>query len=141
MKRYAILVFLFVVIFSKPQSTYANNYSGQWLAVVTESLNHCKSLGKAEPGKYKLTIIHKNNDITIMENVVQRPYTGVVNPKRPLVVHVQGNYVDDGGYVSELINIEFKNDSGGKGQSVWSWSDGYLACGGRFSFTLEKIRP
>ena len=95
MKRYTILVFLAVVLLSNPQITYGNNYSGQWLGVVTDSLNRCKSLGKAEPGKYKLTIIHKNDDITILENVVQRPYTGVVNPKRPLIVHVQGSYVED----------------------------------------------
>jgi len=141
MKRYAILVLLVVVLFASAQVTYGNNYSGQWLGVVTESFNNCRDLGKAEPGKYKLTIIHKNNDITILENVVQRPYTGVVNPERPLDVHVQGTYVDDGGYVSEFVNIEFKNESGGEGQSVWSWSDGYFECGGRFSFTLEKIRP
>jgi hypothetical protein len=75
-----------------------------------------------------------------MENVVQRPYRGVINPQRPQNVHVQGAYNDDGGYVTEMIDIVFASESAGEGQSVWNWSDGYYECGGRFKFTLEKIR-
>ncbi len=43
------------------------------------------------------TFIQKGTDLVIVENVVQRPYTGHLNPEQPNLVHVQGSYVDDGG--------------------------------------------
>jgi hypothetical protein len=119
----------------------AQDYSGQWLGTITESVNRCERLGKAEPGDYKLTIIQKDNDIAIMENVVQRPYNGTLDPGRPGEVQVSGAYNDDGGYVTELVDIEFENDSKGAGRSVWYWSDGLHGCGGHFQFELKKIRP
>ncbi len=123
-----------------PLSVSAGKYSGQWLGTITESNNRCENLGKAEPGEYKLTIIHKDNEITIMENVVQRPYKGVINPQRPQNIYVHGAYSEDGGYVTEMVDIVFTDEEQGEGQSVWSWSDGYHQCGGRFKFGLEKIR-
>lgn len=123
-----------------PVSLGAQNYSGQWLGTIITSHNRCEDLGKAEPGAYKLTIVHKDDEILLMENVVQRPYRGVVNPKRPRNVNVQGAYSVDGGYVTESIDIEFANEHQGSGQSVWSWSDGYHQCGGRFAFELTLIR-
>lgn len=140
MKNFLFSLIFFGLLVSGPISSYGQNYSGQWLGTVTESVNYCKQLGKAEVGDYKLTIIHDEDEITVMENVIQRPYTGVVNPDRPKKVHVQGNYVDDGGYVSELLDIEFEEDTKGKGQGSWRWSDGYYQCGGRYVFTLEKMR-
>ena len=118
----------------------AQNYSGQWLATVSESVSWCKNLGKTEPGDYKLTIVHKGNDVTLLENVVQRPYKGLIDPKRPLNLHVTGSYAKDGGYVNEMIDMGFENDSAGQGGSVWQWSDGYFQCGGRFKFDLKRIR-
>lgn len=140
MKNIGVVMLSFGFLLCLPGMCKADSYGGQWLGTVSESVNRCKRLGKAEPGDYKLTIIHDGADITIMENVMQRPYVGVVNPDKPRKVHVQGTYVDDGGYVSELVNIEFDDYEQGKGQSVWRWSDGYYECGGRFSFTLKKIR-
>ncbi len=128
------------VLLIQPLSVLAENYSGQWLGTITESNNRCESLGKAEPGEYKLTIVHKDNEIMIMENVVQRPYKGVINPQRPQNIYVNGAYNEDGGYVTEMVDIVFTDEEKGEGQSVWSWSDGYHQCGGRFKFKLEKIR-
>ena len=105
MKTFFLLASLAGLLLTNPLVCFGQNYSGQWLATVTESVNHCKKLGKAEVGKYKLTIIHQSEDITVMENTIQRPYKGVVHPDRPMEVNVQGNYVDDGGYVSELVDI------------------------------------
>jgi hypothetical protein len=124
----------------QPVSVSAGNYSGQWLGTITESKNRCENLGKAEPGDYKLTIVHKDGDIMIMDNVVQRPYKGVINPQRPQKIYVNGAYNEDGGYVTEMVDIVFTDDEKGEGQSVWSWSDGYHQCGGRFKFKLHKIR-
>jgi hypothetical protein len=118
----------------------AQNYSGQWLATVSESVSWCKNLGKVETGDYKLTIVHKGNDVTLLENVVQRPYKGIIDPKRPHSLHVSGSYIKDGGYVNEMIDIGFDNDRTGQGGSVWQWSDGYYECGGRFKFDLKLIR-
>lgn len=141
MKKYASIFLLASCLFILPRQTMAENYSGQWLGTITDSVNTCENLGKAEPGEYKLTVIHKENRIVIMENVVQRPYDGRINPEQPHLVHFQGAYVDDGGYVNELLNVEFTSDSDGKGESMWRWSDGYYACGGKFNFRLSKIRP
>ena len=141
MKQYASLIILVGFLLMHPGLSCAVDYSGQWHGTITESVTNCKNLGKAEPGDYKLTIIHKANDIVIMENVMQRPYTGVFNPQQPNNIHVLGTYIDDGGYVTEQVNIEFDSDTEGKGQSIWRWSDGYFACGGRFTFTMVKIRP
>ena len=134
-------IVLIGLFFMLPATSFSQNYSGQWLGTVTESINRCERLGKAEPGDYKLTIVHQDSDIMIMENVVQRPYTGVISPQRPRNVFVNGTYIDDGGYVTELVDIVFESDSKGQGQSVWRWSDGYYQCGGRFHFDLKKIRP
>ena len=98
-----------------------------------------ESISSTEPGDYKLTIVQKGNDVTLLENVVQRPYRGVINPNRPRNLHVNGSYIKDGGYVNELIDIAFDSDSAGEGGSMWQWSDGYYQCGGRFKFKLEKI--
>ena len=118
----------------------AQNYSGTWLAKVNESVSWCKNIGKTEPGDYKLTIVHKGNDVTLLENVVQKPYKGFIDPKRPLNLHVNGAYIKDGGYVNEMIDIGFDNESAGQGGSVWQWTDGYFQCGGRFQFDLKRIR-
>ena len=141
MKHSILLVLCTGALLIVPRLSHGSDYSGQWLGTITESINRCENLGKAKPGDYKLTITHQGNDISIVENVVKRPYTGVFNPKRPQFAHVQGTYVDDGGYVSEQVNIEFADDNGGRGESSWRWSDGYYACGGKFVFNLKKIQP
>lgn len=141
MTRYAALILFASVVLLSPDLSHGSDYSGQWLGTITESRNLCKNLGKAEPGDYKLTITQKGGDIVVMENVVQRPYTGRNNPGQPHRFRVQGSYSDDGGYVNELVDLEFSSDTTGTGKSVWRWSDGYYACGGTFAFTLEKLRP
>ncbi len=140
MRRYAVALYIGIFTLLSPALSFAENYNGQWLGTITESVNNCKNLGKAEPGEYKLTIIHQDNDITIMENVVQRPYEGVINPAKTQSVQVHGTYTDDGGYVSELVTINFTDEATGEAHSVWQWSDGYYFCGGQFKFTLTKIR-
>ncbi len=139
MKVFCILL-CGLLLHALTSSVLAQDYNGTWLGTVSESVSWCKNIGKAEPGDYKLTIIQDGNDITIMENVVQRPYKGVINPKRPHNVHVNGSYVEDAGYVNEMVDIVFENDSIGKGESAWQWSDGYFQCGGRFKFELKRIR-
>ncbi len=140
MKKRNVLVILASCLFSLPCVSYGNDYSGQWLGTITKSVNQCENIGKAELGDYKLTILHKEDEVTIMENVVQRPYTGQINVEQPERVQVKGSYNDDGGYVSEILDIHFTSDSKGSGMSTWGWSGGYYSCGGHFTFTLEKLR-
>ena len=141
MNRSAALILFISILLVHPVLSHGNDYSGQWLGTITESKNLCKKLGKAEPGDYKLTITQQGEDIVIMENVVQRPYRGRINPERPNFFHVQGSYVDDGGYVSELVDIEFESETAGKGISVWRWSDGYYACAEHLFSPLRKSGP
>ena len=138
MKRYAALVLLIGAIIIQPGLSSGADYSGQWVGTITESENRCDNLGKAKLGKYTLTITHKGNDLVVMENLVKRPYSGVFNPSNPQIAHILGSYVDDGGFVTELVDLEFESDSTGNGKSVWRWSNGYYSCGGKFSFTMLK---
>ena len=138
MKILGICLYSFLLL-AMASHVSAQDYNGTWLATVSESVTWCINIGKTEPGDYKLTIVQKGNDITLLENVVQRPYKGFIDPKRPLNLHVNGSYIKDGGYVNEMIDIAFENDSAGKGESAWQWSDGYYQCGGRFKFKLKKI--
>ncbi len=139
MKIFSICLCSFFLLASASRVS-AQNYGGTWLAKVNESVTWCKNIGKTEPGDYKLTIVHEGSDITLLENVVQRPYKGFIDPKRPLNLNVNGSYAKDGGYVNEMIDIAFENDNAGKGESAWQWSDGYYQCGGRFQFDLKRIR-
>jgi hypothetical protein len=114
MKIFKIFLSSFVLL-ALALPVAAQNYSGTWLATVNDSVSWCINLGKTGPGDYNLTIVHKGNDITLLENVVQRPYRGIIDPKRPLNLHVNGSYVKDGGYVHEMLDIGFENDSTGLG--------------------------
>jgi hypothetical protein len=137
MKKIVLFLMTAMVLLLSRQAL-AEDYSGTWIGTVTETLSHCKDLGKAEPGDYLLTITQKGNDIMIMENVNQRPFKGKLRPEDPRHVHVRATYTTDGGYVTELVDIDFVNAESGTGGSVWRWSDGYYECGGSFKFTLKK---
>jgi hypothetical protein len=141
MKRHASLIFLLCIIFCSAGWSTGANYDGQWRGTVTESTNTCERIGKADPGDYILTILHQEERITIMDNVEQRPYTGAIDPEKPAIVVVKGTYAVDGGYLTEMVTIDFVDDNSGNGKSTWHWSDGYHSCGGRFAFSLKKIKP
>ena len=79
-KSHTILICIGLLLV--PAGVCALDFSGQWLGTITESHNRCENLGKAEPGDYKLTIVHKDSDIMLMENVEQIPFQGVINPQR-----------------------------------------------------------
>jgi len=118
----------------------AQDYSGTWSGVVTESTSDCKNIVKAKPGEYRFTFAQKGDELTIMENVARRPYRGFIEADNPRHVQVRGTYADAGGYVTEEVFIKFAEPGSGTGQSAWRWSDGWHQCGGRFLFTLRKNR-
>jgi hypothetical protein len=136
---YLIVAGSFVLLCST--NTAAQDYSGAWTGVITESTSDCKRVAKAIPGEYQLTIAQKGDELTIMENTARRPYKGFLETDNPRQVQVRGTYADAGGYVTEEVLIQFAGPGSGKGQSVWRWSDGWHQCGGRFLFTLKKKRP
>jgi cytochrome bd-type quinol oxidase subunit 1 len=141
MRQYVLVAAVFSGIFVQTVSAWAVDYTGQWRGTITTSENRCKNLGKGKPGEYVLTFIQKDNEIVAMENIVKRPYRGVVNPSHPEFVHVVGSYVTTGGFVTEMVDLEFQSETAGTGKSSWQWSNDFFSCGGNFAFTLEKIQP
>jgi hypothetical protein len=124
-----------------PVNAVAQNYSGTWTGVITESTSDCHNIVKAKPGEYQLAFAQKGDELTIMVNVARRPYRGYIEADNPGHVQVRGTYADAGGYVSEEVYISFAEPNSGTGRSAWKWSDGWHQCGGRFLFTLQKKRP
>ena len=119
----------------------AQDYSGTWTGVVTESTSDCKNIVKANPGEYRLAFVQKGDELTILPSSANRPYRGFIEADNPGRVQVRGVYADAGGYISEEVLIQFTGADTGVGQSAWRWSDGWHQCGGRFRFTLKKGRP
>jgi hypothetical protein len=129
------------LIMAFPLSAPAQDYSGTWTGVVTESTSDCKNIVKAKPGEYQLAIVQEGDELTIMESVARRPYKGFLEADNSRQVQVRGTYADAGGYITEEVFIKFLESGSGRGQSAWRWSDGWHQCGGRFVFTLKKKRP
>jgi hypothetical protein len=133
------LLLAFSLILSCSATAAAQDYSGAWTGVVTESTSDCRNIVKANPGEYRLTFVQKGDDLTIVPNTANRPYRGSIEADNPGHVQVRGVYADAGGYISEEVLIKFTGPDTGTGQSAWRWSDGWHQCGGRFLFTLKKI--
>jgi hypothetical protein len=137
MKRIRLLIACSVILLCSIDAA-AQDYSGTWAGVVTESTSDCKNIVKAKPGEYALTFVQKGDELTIMENVARRPYKGFLEADNPRQVQVRGTYADAGGYITEEVFIKFAQSRSGTGQSDWRWSDGWHQCSGRFQFTLKK---
>ena len=135
------LLLAFSLILTGSVTAVAQDYSGAWTGVVTESTSDCKNIVKANPGEYRLNFIQNGDELTIVPSAANRPYRGFIEADSPRHVQVRGTYADAGGYVSEEVLIRFVDSTSGAGQSVWRWSDGWHQCGGRFLFTLKKGRP
>lgn len=116
----------------------AQDQSGAWIGVVTESVSDCPNIVKAAVGEYELSIVQKGDALVILEARTKRPYRGFFGADAPGHIQVRGTYADAGGYVSEELSITFADSGSGAGHSVWTWSDGWHQCGGRFLFTLKK---
>jgi hypothetical protein len=129
------------VIMACSLNAAAQDYSGTWTGVITESTSDCNKIAKAKPGEYQLTLTQEGDELTIMESAARRPYKGFLEADNPRQVQVRGTYADAGGYITEEVFIKFTESGSGAGQSVWRWSDGWHQCGGRFVFTLKKKRP
>lgn len=137
MKRLCMLIASGLILLG-PVPAGAQDKSGTWTGVVTESASDCQNIVKAAPGEYELAIVQKGDELTIMEDKARRPYRGSFDSDAPGHIQVRGTYADAGGYVSEEVSIQFSDSSSGAGQSAWRWSDGWHQCGGRFLFTLKK---
>jgi hypothetical protein len=137
MRELRLLIVCSFILFCSMSAT-AQDYSGTWSGVVTDSTSDCKSIVKAKPGEYHLTFVQKGDELTIVENVARRPYKGYIEADNPEYIQVRGTYADAGGYITEEVFIKFSESSSGTGQSVWKWSDGWHQCGGRFVFMLKK---
>ncbi|MGD9971684.1 MAG: hypothetical protein AB7S77_01360 [Desulfatirhabdiaceae bacterium] len=135
---YVSIAIAITLVLSSFFNADAQDFSGGWTGVITESNTNCKKLGKAEPGEYRLTFIQNGNELTAMENTVKRPYKGIFEEGNPMRIVVRGTYEDKGGYVTEEVILDFTSDRTGNGHSIWGWSDGWFQCGGSFRFSLSK---
>ena len=140
MRELCMLIVCSFIMFG-PTHVDAQDYSGTWAGVVTESTSDCRNIVKAKPGEYQLAFVQKGDELTILEKTARRPYRGFVEADNPRHVQVRGTYADAGGYITEDVLIQFVGASSGTGQSAWKWSAGWHQCGGRFLFTLKKIKP
>jgi hypothetical protein len=138
-KRGLLIACVSTLIFTA--SAGAQDKSGTWTGVVTESVSDCQNIVKARPGEYRLTFVQKGDELVITEAQARRPYRGFFGSDTPGQIQVRGTYADAGGYVTEEVLIRFADANSGTGRSVWRWSDGWHQCGGRFLFTLKKNRP
>ncbi|MCG6919053.1 MAG: hypothetical protein LJE88_02820 [Deltaproteobacteria bacterium] len=120
---------------------FALDLNGIWNVTVTDSITHCAGAGKGKVGDYTIALTQKGDKITIIGQASQTRYVGEAKQGAPNHVHVHSTDNLHGGYVTELVDIDFDNDQTGKGGSVWRWSDGLYQCGGSYKFTLHKIQP
>ncbi len=140
MKRLCLLIASGLTLLGPVQAD-AQDKSGTWTGVVTESVSDCQNIVKALPKEYRLILTQKGDELVIMEERAKRPYRGSFDSNSPGRIQVRGTYADSGGYVSEEVFIQFVGSSSGTGRSVWRWSDGWHQCGGHFRFTLKKRDP
>ena len=88
MKKMPLLVACSLIL-TCSVSAVAQDYSGAWTGVVTESTSDCKNIVKANPGEYRLTFVQKGDDLTIVPNTANRPYRGSIEADNPSHVQVR----------------------------------------------------
>lgn len=126
---------LFVLLVASPVS--AGDYGGIWKAEVTESLTACEDLGRDFVGHYTIEVFQSKDNLIVHAERPYVRYIGKLKAESPSVAHLQATYIKDGGYVTELVDIEFEGQTA-KGGVVWRWSDGVYACGGSYTFVLTR---
>lgn len=131
-----ILAFTVFIFICSPVT--AEDLTGDWNATVTESFTYCENLGKDYVGNYSIRITQTGNVISIVgERGIT--WTGIIKNENSKHAHVRATFNKDGGYVTELIDIDFDASlKEGRGGSVWTWTDGLFQCGGSFKFKLKK---
>lgn len=127
---------LFILLIAPP--ALAGDYGGTWKAEVTESHTACEDLGRDFVGHYTIEIFQSKDNLIVQAERPNVRYVGKLKPDNPNMAHLQATYIKDGGYVTELVDIDFGDKKTAKGGVVWRWSDGVYACGGSYSFTLIR---
>lgn len=134
-----VLIMMSVMLVATCTAVAQDAFTGQWIAEVTESTTHCERIGKDLLGEYHLTFNLEGTELTLQGQRDHVTYHGILNPADPLKAHVQATYNEDGGYVTELVDIAFSEDgASGQGGVTWRWSDGLHQCGGSFLFILKR---
>lgn len=136
MRNIITIMALFILLAAFP--AMAGDYGGTWKAEVTESLTACEDLGRDFVGHYTIEVFQSKDNLIVQ---AQRPnvrYIGKLKAENPNMAHLQATYTKDGGYVTELVDIEFEGGVAAKGGVVWRWSDGVYACGGSYTFVLTR---
>ncbi len=111
-----------------------------WKGTVTESNSTCKNIGKDILGDYDFVVEFGEKDTILLTVVLSgNIFKGLRSESDTSLYHFTGNFQEDAGILSEIMEIRITEPGVGIGKSKWSWSDGLMSCKGDFVFTLKKI--
>lgn len=131
-----LLTTIFVLLMVTPAA--ADEFGGIWEAEVTKEMTVCEEIGRDKVGHYTIEVFQSDKNLIVQ---AQRPnvrYFGKFLEDNPMAAHLQSTYEEDGGYVTELVDMVFNDESSASGDVVWTWSDGVYSCGGTYSFVLNR---
>jgi len=137
MKKFSVIIAVFVFLLVA-SGAFAEDLSGQWSADVISADTRCEDLGWDPVGNYTIEILKGEKSIIIVPERPHVRYVGKFLPDIPNKAHLRATYMKDGGYLTEIVDIDFKNSQSATGKTVWQWSDGVFACGGSYSFVLKR---
>jgi len=136
--RNIIITISTILILLTASIALAGDFGGTWKAEVTESHTSCEDLGRDKVGHYTIEVFQSKDNLIVQAERPNVRYVGKLKPENPNMAHLQSTYIKDGGYVTELVDIEFVDVKNAKGGVVWRWSDGVYACGGSYTFVLTR---
>ncbi|MGL1861244.1 MAG: hypothetical protein OCC46_01840 [Pseudodesulfovibrio sp.] len=137
MRKFTITLLVVAVLLTSAPG-WAGDFGGTWNAEVTESQTACEDLGRDFVGQYVIEVFQSKDNLIVQAERPNVRYVGKLVAENPNAAHLQATYVKDGGYVTELVDMEFVDKNSAKGGVVWRWSDGVYACGGSYTFVLTK---
>jgi len=134
-----LLAGILIMAFQACSVELTNSDSQRWIGTVTSSESTCKHIGKDIEGTYDLLVDLGEND-TILLSVVKsgNVFKGLQSTVDTNLYVFTASYREDGGVLSEKMEITVTEPGKGMGHSVWSWSDGINFCEGEFEVTLER---
>ena len=136
--RNMLILISAIVLLLTASPAIAGDYGGTWQAEVTESLTTCEDLGRDFVGQYTIEVYQSKDNLIVQAERPNVRYVGKLMTDNHNKAHLQATYIKDGGYVTELVDIDFDDSQTAQGRVLWRWSDGVYACGGSFSFVLMR---
>ncbi len=76
--------------------------------------------------------------VALLWIVLGNIFAGTVNHQDSSKAHLRGVIAMEGGYISEIVDMELVDADHLRGGTVWHWSDGVFQCGGSLTFTGRR---